>query len=143
MFKLAGNIKNYVAIDYAQLTADKTGDNIIDTQGYDDVLVVVHIHAVGAGDADNYFTAKVQEGDNSALSDAALIADGTTYPTRYFGESPSDRKIDLVAQADSFLVFGIRPMKRYIRLMLLETSTADATVSAVVMLGNPKTAPTV
>jgi hypothetical protein len=143
MFKLAGNIKTYAAIDYAQLTADKTGDDIIDTKGYDDVFILIHIHAVGAGDADNYFTAKIQEGDEPALGDAALIADGTTYPSRYFGESPSDRKIDLVAQADTFLVFGIRPMKRYIRLMLLETSTADATVSAVVILGNPKTAPTV
>lgn len=143
MFKLAGNVKLNRAIDYAQITADKTGDVIIDTQGYDDVFFVIHAHAVATADADNYFTFKVQEGDDSALSDAALIADGTTYPNRYFGELPSDRKIDLTTQADGFVVFGIRPHKRYVRLMAIETSTADITISAVAVLGNPKTAPTV
>jgi len=143
MFKLAGNVKVNRAIDYAQITADKTGDVIIDTQGYDDVYFLIHVHAAATADGDHYFTAKVHEGDNSALSDAALVTDGTTYPTRYFGESPSDRAIDLVAQADSFVVFGVRLHKRYIRLSLIETGTSDITISAVAVLGNPKTAPTV
>lgn len=143
MFKLAGNVKLNRAIDYAQITADKTGDVIIDTQGFDDVLFVIHAHAVSTADATNFFTFKVQEGDEAALGDAALVADGTTYPNRYFGESPSDRKIDLTTQADGFVVFGVRVHKRYIRLMGIETLTADITISAVAILGNPKTAPTV
>lgn len=140
MFKLAGNVKSVVAIDYGQLTASKTDGDIVDTQGYDDVYVQIHAHAVATADADNYFTATVNEGDESDLSDGAAVS---TSPTRYFGESPSDRKIDATGQAQSVLVFGIRPMKRYIRVILTETGTADVTVSAVVLLGNPKTAPTV
>lgn len=145
MFKLAGNVAANRAVDYAQLTADKTGDVVIDTQGYDDFFVVVHAHAVTTADASNYFTVKVMEGAASDLSDAAAIADGSgTAPTRYFGESPSDRKIDATAQADTFVVFGVRVgTKRYMRVDLDETGTADATVSAVAILGKPKTAPTV
>ena len=143
MFKLAGNVKSNRAIDYAQITADKTGDVIIDTQGFDDIYFVIHVHAASTATAANYFLAKVHEGDEVALGDAALIADGTTYPTRYFGESPADRKIDLTTQADGFVVFGVRLHKRYVRLSLLETGTADITISAVAILGNPKTAPTV
>lgn len=143
MFKLAGNVKLNRAIDYAQLTADKTGDVIIDTQGYDDIFFVMHVHAADTADATNYFLAQVQEGDEPALGDAALVADGSSFPSRYFGESPSDRKVDLTTQADTFVVFGVRLHKRYVRLNLDEVLTADITVSAVAVLGNPKTAPTV
>jgi len=143
MFKLAGNVKLNRAIDYAQITASKTGDVIIDTQGYDDIFFIVHVHAATTADADHYFTMKMQEGDAAALGDAALVADGTTYPNRYFGESPSDRALDLTTQADGFIVFGVRLHKRYVRLMAIETGTSDVTISAVAVLGNPKTAPTV
>ncbi len=143
MFKIAGNVKLNRAIDYAQITADKTGDVIIDTQGYDDIFFVIHVHSAAAADATNYLLAQVQEGDNSALSDAALVADGSTYPTRYFGESPADRKIDDTGQANGFVVFGVRLHKRYVRLNLAEVLTADVTLSATAVLGNPKVAPTV
>lgn len=107
---------------------------IIDTRGYESVEFVI---ATGSlGDSDATFTVLVEDGDNSALSDNAAVADtfllGTENQASFqFDDDNEVRKIGYVGG------------KRYVRLTITPASNASAAlISAVCLLGHPRTAPT-
>lgn len=107
---------------------------IIDMQGYDSLTFVI---ATGAlPDADATFAVLVQDGDNSALSDAAAVADEQLVGTEAlagftFADDNEVRKI------------GYLGSKRYVRLTITPANNLSASlVAAVAILGHPSMVPT-
>lgn len=107
---------------------------IIDTRGYESVELI--IAAGSLADSDATFTVLVEDGDNSALSDNAAVADtfllGTENQASFqFDDDNEVRKIGYVGG------------KRYVRLTLTPANNSSAAlVSGVALLGHPRTAPT-
>ena len=102
---------------------------IIDMLGYQSLEFVI---ATGSlADADVTFTVLVEDGDDSALSDNAAVADafllGTeTLAAFAFGDDDETRKIGYIG------------IKRYVRLTITPVANASAAViSAVAVLGHP------
>ena len=84
-----------VSINYGQQTATKTGDSIIDMQGFEGGNLLVYADTLGAATAANYFTFSVYAGDESDVSDGAAIGAGD-----YIGTQPV---LDDTATADTVL----------------------------------------
>jgi len=86
-------------------------------------------------DVDATFTALVEHGDNSALSDAAAVPDADLLGTEAgagftFGDDNETRKIGYIGD------------KRYVRLTVTpENNTGSAPVSAVAILGGARKQP--
>lgn len=116
--------------------ADTTAQvgQIIDHQGYGSAEYIIAIGSVA--DADATFTVLLEEGDNSALSDAAAVADADLLGTEalagfQFDDDNEVRKL------------GYKGTKRYTRLTITPVANASAALlSAVVILGNPSVLPT-
>ena len=116
--------------------ADNTAQvgQIIDRQGFDSVTYVIATGSIA--DADATFTALLEEGDDSGLSDAAAVADADLLGTEalagfQFDDDDETRKI------------GYRGDKRYTRLTITPAANASAALfSAVAVLAAPNTAPT-
>lgn len=134
---LKSNIKVLPAIDPVTQTNDSTAlvSDIIDTQGYGSLTFAI---ATGAlTDADATFAVLVEDGDNSALSDNAAVADdfliGTEAAAAFtFANDGIVRTIGYVGK------------KRYVRLTITPTgnNSGDAPLAAVAVLGHPTIAPT-
>jgi hypothetical protein len=107
---------------------------IIDRQGYESLEFVI---ATGTlADADATFTALVEDGDNSALSDNAAVADSQLLGTEA-GASFT------FAADDSVKKIGYRGFKRYVRLTITPAAnTGNAPIAVVAILGNPMLTPT-
>lgn len=133
---LYSNIKVLPAIDPVTQTNSDTAlvSDIIDTQGYGSLTFVI---ATGTlTDADATFTVLIQDGDNSALSDAANVSDdfllGTEAAASFtFANDGIVRKIGYVGK------------KRYVRLTITPSgnNSGAAPLAAVVVLGHPTMAP--
>jgi hypothetical protein len=116
--------------------ADTTAQvsQIIDRQGFGAVEFVIATGSIA--DVDATFTVLVEDGDNSALSDAAAVADDDLIGTELlagfqFDDDNEVRKI------------GYRGIKRYVRLTISPVANASAALlSAVAVLGSPAIAPT-
>ena len=108
---------------------------IIDTSGYDSLEFIIATGSIA--DADATFTVLVEDGDNSALSDNAAVADdflvGTEAEASFtFASDNQVRKI------------GYKGSKRYARLTITPANNASAAVlSVVALLGHPNNAPVV
>lgn len=90
-------------IDADAYTGDaKSGDHIIDLQGYEAVLIIVQAGDITAGG-----TFELKEGDESDLSDAAAVADADILGTESVFANDDDNKVK---------TFGYIGTKRYIRL---------------------------
>jgi len=116
--------------------ADNTAQvsQIIDRQGYESITFCI---ATGSlADADATFAVLVEDGDNSALSDAAAVADENLLGTEAlagfaFGDDDETRKIGYIGS------------KRYVRLTITPANNASAAlVAAVAVLGHPQIVPT-
>ena len=134
---LHNNINVEIAHAYGQRTANYTSGPIIDRQEYESVEFLIHIHAIGAADADNYMLFKLYAGDDSALSDGA-------YPTNFDATDPQadcdyleQVKINATTETGVWWM-GYRGDKRYLRLDIAETLTADITVSGVAVLAHSR-----
>lgn len=122
--------KAAVTDDTAQVSA------IIDTLGYEACALVIQ-NGTNA-DADATFTVLVEDGDNSALSDAAAVADqflvGTEAAAGFtFADDNEARKI------------SYRGGKRYVRVTVTPTgnvTTGTLYLAGVAILGRPVTTPT-
>ena len=135
MTSLTNNAKAVRALDHAQITSTATGDTI-DCAGYSQVDFFLHTTAAGGADGSNYFTSKVYEGDASNMSDEAEITD----TKRISGTKTVFN--DATNQADAVNKFGVAVgVKRYMRLKLAETGTADLTVNAIALLTPPGASP--
>lgn len=126
------NIKARKALSSAQITATATGD-VIDTQGFESITFVVQTAAVTTADASNYFTAAIYEDDAVGMGTEALA-------TAIIGTAPV---VDATADANTVQQFGYNGRKRYVRLKMVETGTADAVVGAIAILGDPHNSPVV
>lgn len=117
--------------------ADNTAQvsQIIDTQGFDSLEFGILTGSIA--DADVTFVVLVEHGDNSALSDAAAVADDMLLGTEVlaafqFDDDNETRKI------------GYRGDKRYVRLTITPVANASAAViAAVAILSNAHLQPTV
>lgn len=116
--------------------ADTTAQvgQIIDRQGFDSLMYAIAIGSVA--DADCTFTVLLEEGDNSALSDAATVAavdliGTTTLAAFQFDDDNEPRKL------------GYKGNKRYTRLTITPVANSSAAViSALAVLGHPSLAAT-
>jgi hypothetical protein len=117
------------------------GDNtaqvsqIIDRLGYGSLMFVINIGSVA--DADATFAVLIEDGDAANLSDAAAVADSELNGTEalagfQFDDDNEVRKIGYVGH------------KRYVRLTVTPSGNASAAfLSAVAILGHPRSAPVV
>lgn len=118
----------------AQITGDTNGV-IIDTKGYGEICYYLLVAAIATADGDNYFTPRIYESDASDMAGAVEITGD-----RLLGTVPV---FNSTGKADNVYQLGARVgTKRYIRLTMDETSTADMTLGAVAVLGSPMDAPT-
>ncbi len=107
---------------------------IIDRRGYDSLVLAI---VTGTNtDADATFAVLVEDGDNSALSDAAAVDDaelnGTEALAAYaFGDDVECRKI------------GYRGSKRYVRVTVTPTGNDAGNIflAGIAILGHPANAP--
>jgi hypothetical protein len=108
---------------------------IIDKLGYGSLMFAIAIGSVA--DADATFAVLVEDGDQANLSDAAAVADSELYGTEalagfQFDDDNELRKIGYVGH------------KRYVRLTITPSANASAALlSALAILGHPRTAPVV
>jgi hypothetical protein len=121
------------AISAADRTATVVGA-IIDRKGYDTVTLAVVTGTVTTADGSNRFDALLEVGDAANLSDAAVAPAADVQ-----GAIPS---LNNAAFDDKFLgKMTYRGNKRYVRLTMTETGTAQAAFAAVALLGNAGRAP--
>lgn len=136
MRDLFNHIHPLRAISPAAATTNDTAwvSEIIDTKGFDSLTFVLQSGSLA--DADATFTVLVEDGDNSALSDNAAVADGFLLGTEAlasftFADDNETRKI------------GYTGPKRYVRLTVTPANnTGNAFISAVAILGYPMLGPT-
>jgi len=102
----------------------KTGDAIVDTLGYETALIIC---GTGAITVDMPF--QLMEGDDSALGDAAAVADANLIGTEPTGESDDDNEI---------FTFEYVGTKRYLRV---DTTAGTGLGFAAILLINPRHAP--
>ena len=119
------------AFDVQTISTDTTTNgDIIDTQGYDSILLAIQAGTITLGT----LTPIVQEGDASNLSDASAVADADLNPTE---------ALTTFAVTDDNVVKRIAYTgnKRYIRLQLVSAASANAVVGAQAILANASSAP--
>jgi hypothetical protein len=125
-------VKGEVALDAAAISTNTTTvGNIIDTKGFESI----EFHVISGTITDGTYTLVLEEGDDSGLSDAAVV--------------PADEVLGVLtgfvaADDDATLRVGSIGKKRFQRLSILSagTSTGVDFMAAVAVLGNPHTAPT-
>lgn len=114
------------ALDYASGTADRNGETL-DMAGFGGVLLVVKFAAIAAG---SVLSVKAQQGTESDLSDAADLKD-----TGITVADDDDNQI---------VVLDIkRPSKPYVRVVVDKDGENETAESAVYVLYDPLTQPTV
>lgn len=102
--------------------------NIIDTAGFNSLTLVIVTGSIA--DADVTFTVLVEDGDNSALSDAAAVADAYLIGTEA-GMAP------LFSNDNTTCKIGYIGTKRYVRLTITPASnTGDIYLAGVSIQGN-------
>lgn len=125
MYDLHNNVKVSRAISPAAAVADDTAwvSQILDTAGYGHHELVINVGSLV--DANATFTVLLEEGDNSALSDAAAVADADMIGTEalasfQFDDDNETRKLGYIGA------------KRYIRATITPSGNGgDAYVSAL------------
>lgn len=106
------------AIDPAVYTATKVGD-IIDTDGAEGVEFIIQSGVITTGT----FTPKIEDGDDSGLSDAADVASALLVGTI------ADATF-IVTDDNTVKKIGAVNHKRYIRLTLTGASTPNGLIGA-------------
>ena len=131
-YDLHSNVKQEVALDSQDITTDTTTvGNIIDTRGFESLEYVIQSGTI----TDGTYTLVLEQGDDSGLSDAAVV--------------PTDEVLGVLtgfvaADDDAAKRVGSIGKKRFQRLSILSasTSTGATKVSSVAVLGHPQSAPT-
>ena len=128
---LHSNVKTLIALAVQDITANTTTVGaIIDTLGFESL----EYSAMSGTITDGAFAFKLEDGDDSGLSDAADV--------------PAANILGVLtgfvaADDDSVLRVGSISKKRYQRMSLVSTSTTTGgtNFAAQAVLGHPKTAP--
>lgn len=127
------NILQAIALNGQTIATDTTTvGNIIDTQYFEALEFIVQVNARSAGTV----TPLIEDGDNSALSDAAPVSDQFLIP------SINAEANAAISTANTASRVGYVGKKRYARLSLVSTGTANLYASALAVKGHPHTAPT-
>ena len=109
-----------------------TNGDIIDTEGFDSFLFVVLSGTLTTGT----FTVLIEDGDDSGLSDAAPVSD------TFLTNTEADTSF-AASEGNKSKTIGYLSNKRFIRLSIVSTGgTANGTIGAVALLGNPGIAKT-
>ncbi len=128
MKDLKSNLAVDVCIPPAQYTSTKNDGTIVDLKGYNGCVAMVVTGVVSTADGSNYFTPTLVVGDDSNLSDGATA-------TELIG---SFEVINSTTADDLSAWFvGYYGTKRYARVVLTETGTADAIMGAYIIKGFP------
>lgn len=135
MQSLYQNIQTRRALSPVAAVVDNTAfvSQIIDMQSYASMMFVLLIGAIA--DLDATFTVLLEEGDNSALSDAAAVADSDMVGTEatatfLFSGDDTTEKLEYVGA------------KRYVRLTITPAANSgNIFLAAVALMGNPRHAP--
>jgi len=119
MNSLIEGIKGVTAITATEGAAGTSAINgaIVDTLGYDGVMVIITMGAITAGAVTS---AKLQTGDDSALADAADVTGATV----------------TIADDDDAKIFAIdlrRPLERYVRVVV-SRATQNAVIENAIYL---------
>ena len=131
-YDLHSNVKQEVALNAQDITTDTTTvGNIIDTRGFESLEFIIQSGTITDGD----YTLVLTQGDDSGLSDAAVV--------------PSDEVLGVLtgfvaADDNTAKRVGSIGKKRFQLLSILSDNTATGATkfSAVAVLGNPQSAPT-
>lgn len=131
-YDLHSNVKQEVALNAAAITTDTTTvGNIIDSLDFESLEFIIQSGTI----TDGAYALLLEEGDDSGLSDAAAV--------------PADETLGVLtgfvaADDDAAKRVGSIGKKRYQRLSIVSTGTTTGAnfMSAVAVLGNPKSAPT-
>lgn len=123
------NVKLAVGLNATAISSDTTtAGTAVDTQGYEQALVVPFVTARSAGTV----TPAVTESDVSGSGFAAVSAD----------QLSGSLAGAAVATANTFSQgVGVRPRKRYLKVDLASTGSANLTAGVLVILSHPRTAP--
>ncbi len=106
---------------------------IIDLRGFNSALL--HVAYGSIADVDATFTVLLEDGDNSALSDAVAVVDAELNGTE-LGATP------LFSNDNTGFKLGYVGNKRYIRLTLTPAANTGAILtSGIAILGHPSIAP--
>lgn len=105
---------------------------IIDTQDYSSVAFLIGTGTLA--DADATFTALLEEGDDSGLSDAAAVADDDMIGTEAlasftFADDNAEKKLGYIG------------LKRYVRLTITPANNASAAPISILAVGVPHRLP--
>ena len=128
---LHSNVQAAVAMDTQAIASDTTTvGNIIDTQGFESIEFIGLSKTI----TDGTYTLKLEDGDDSGLSDAADV-DSTLLLGTLFAFAAADD--------DAVLRTGCIAKKRYVRASIVSASTTTGVdmMSVVAVQGHPKTAP--
>lgn len=123
------NTVTKVALAPQALSSDTaTAGIIIDTDGYESGVIELLTGAVTAGDI---IITKIEEGDDSGLSDAADIP-----AARLIGAS----QVAAIDAANTANGLGFVTTKQYVRATFTTDNSANLLAGAVCVLGHPHTA---
>lgn len=130
-YDLHNSVLQKVALNTSAISTNTTtAGAIIDTAGFESIEFIIQSATL----TDGAYAIKLEDGDDSGLSDAADVSSDLV-----LGGLPS------FADTDDNTVkrVGSISKKRYQRLSIVSTSvTTGGTLSAVAILGNPRVAPT-
>jgi hypothetical protein len=127
---LFNNVDELKALSHQTInTNTTTAGDIIDTKGFGSIVWVL----LSATITDGVYTVKLEDGDDSGLSDAADVD-----ATLLLGSLPA-----LILTDDNAVKrVGCISKKRYVRLSLVSTGvTTGGAMGAVALLGHPSVAP--
>ena len=127
---LHNHLEQRNALNIQTINSDTTTNgNIIDTQDYEACEFVLLMGTLTDGD----YTVLIQHGDNSALSDAAAVADSQLLGTEAGASFTADTDDNRVSK------IGYIGTKRYVRFNIVSTSTSSgATMGAICLLGHAR-----
>ncbi len=138
---LVNNTKVVQALKGATIAATTNG-LVVDMQGYESLMFTINVGTPAAAfDGTNKLTFKVQEGDDSGLSDAADIPAGDYIASRQEGTT-WDRILDATADKDKSYQIGVKKsLKRRRRIVVTEAGTVSVILAVDAVLGSPRHAP--
>lgn len=130
---LHNNVLQAIAFNGATIATDTTTvGNIIDTQYFEALEFILQVNARTLGT----ITPLVQDGEDSLLADATAVADQFLIP------SVGAEANAAISTANTATRLGYVGKKRYVRLSLVSTLTANLYASALAVKAHPHTAPT-
>lgn len=120
---IRNQLKPIIALEPQTINSDTTtAGEIIDTKDIDGGLVFL----LSCTHTSGTFTPLIHDGDESNLSDAAVVAD-----TYLIGDTKTAQEAGAALTADQLTssIGVVNNMKRYVRISIVSTGTADAIVS--------------